>query len=293
MSDDGKSLRGAHGPRMRNWIGAHQLQDMINANADVDDVEDFVKPQGIDQTLAVHDDLKHGMKETSIIIRDPGVDFEESEDIPNLISVTFINTSKMLEVIAQYGTAYEANFYNEVWALSYLSGMYATQLDFTDFKFSVRWYVTGEDQKAFSIIGDNSKVNTLSRSTNSFKVDDNVQFWKDLELLQDFATHIQFQLNQSTFDNPDVSKEWCVNALLTKMFLIDMKNETLLDMAYALIVWAFCTYGKGTSIEEELIEEYFKAMHNTFIRLEVAEFLHEMDLPSSITTFANDLLGGY
>lgn len=305
-SDNMEQLRGAYGPRMRNWIGAHQLQEMINMNADlnpddadaeeVDVAEDgtsvmeapgYTKPVGIDQTLAVFDDLQCGMNETTIVIRDPGVDFEESEDIPDLISITFINDVNTLRVIAQYGTGNNPNWHNEIWALHLLAQMYSGLLEYDKYVFCVNCYAWEES-------GPYAIAKHVDCEPPMTYICDGVKgtFWADLEILQLFAQHIQCYLNEKTFDNPDVSNEWC-NERLHTVFIDKMQNEFFKDMAYALAIWAFWTYGDANPTYagdyETQIAEMFGQMHPTSIRLEVAEFLSHCSLPFELTEAVKEL----
>jgi len=55
---DNRLLRGSLGPRLRNWIGSHQLQESIDINSELSDDMEFVKPEGIDQLKEAFEDLK-------------------------------------------------------------------------------------------------------------------------------------------------------------------------------------------------------------------------------------------
>ncbi len=318
-SDNMEQLRGAFGPRMRNHVGAHQLQEMINLNSDItgeevteeekvdeniidyDDNGDpvyapptYVKPEGIDQMRAVYDDLKHGMSDTAIIIRDPGVDFEESDDIPDLIAVSFngkvINRFDAEEVTtlkatALYGTGNNYNFLTEIWALSLMTQMYKAHLGYTHSRFSVHCYDWNEenDEHNFKLPSDCIPVCG----------EDHAQFWEDFDHLQRFAKHIQFHLNITTFDNPDVSNEWCINTL-NSFFIEKIESPFLQDMAYSLAIWAFWTYGNASpeyaGDYETQIEDMFKLMHHTTIRIETAQFLSDKSLPYTLSEQVKEVM---
>jgi hypothetical protein len=309
---------------MRNWIGAHQLQEMINVNADisveepenieenvVDIAEDgtnilalpgsaYIKPVGVDQAMAVFDDLKHGMEETCITIRDPGIDFQESDDIPDLISIIFVNDlggafdaesdRGTLQVTAQYGTGNNPNFLNEIWALSLLVQMYRKHLKYTGSRFNIvchRW-----EESDFEL----KEMDWLSYGELGICGENLHEFWDDLKMLQDFATHIQFFLNEKTFENPDVSNEWCV-AKLKEVFIDKIASPFLKDMAYSLTIWAFWTYGNKMPTYagpyEDRVSDLFNMMHDTSIRVETAEFLSHESLPFELADSVREVLDNY
>jgi len=321
FSDNQEQLRGAYGPRMRNWIGAHQLQEMINLNADisiepVENIEEnvvdidedgmnvlalpgsqYVKPAGIDQTMAVFDDLKHGMDETCIIVRDPGTDFEESDDIPDLISIVFVNDlggafdtdSKRgtLNVTAQYGVGNNDNFVNEVWAISLLVQMYVKHLNYSGSRFVILCNGWNEDNHSDleNNISDYKGIGICAEAVQSF--------WEDLDKLQTFAHKIPSYLNESTFENPDVSNDWCVEKL--KEFFIDkIESPFMKDMAFGLAIWAFWTYGTAKPTYagpyEDKVFDLLSWMHPTSIRLETAEFLSHENLPYKLGNLVDGIL---
>lgn len=268
QSDNMKNLRGAFGPRVRNWIGAHQLQDMINTNADVDQAENYVKPVGIDQTMSVFDDLRNGMQASTMVIRDPGIDFDETEDVPDLTAVTFsiadIGIHKSVCCAMLYQSIDSKNLVNEIWAMSMIAQIYESLLDdITDSELTI---VSCCGQDSFGTGLDFlDKDSTLLSLHDTITTDEEVHiFWQELELLQKFATHIQFYLNESTFNNPLVSTEICHRAL-SSVFSSKIQNRILKDMAYALTIWAFNEYGvlsdgDHTAAYEEQVLSLMKSM---------------------------------
>lgn len=261
FTDDGKSLRGAYGPRMRNWIGAHQLQDMINTNADITDPEEYIKPAGVDQCMAVFDDLKSDFSETTIVIRDPGIDFEVTEDIPDLISITFIPKNKSLNVYATYGTAWNKNFLNEVSMLMHLCRMYDKLLNkYEECVLHINSYSDNEDGVCEFTFVPQFEVSICDTPKT---------FWRDLETLQKFSNHIRFYLNEKTFDNPDVAELTCADAL-NGALIEEIESPYFKNMAYALMIWAFVKYGSSCPYRDEEVTEFFTGMGKSDIKYEVA-----------------------
>jgi hypothetical protein len=321
-SDNMEQLRGAFGPRMRNWIGAHQLQEMINLNSNIsgEEVEEedmvaenivdvdedgnaifappaYVKPHGVDQMRAVYDDLKFGMSDTAIVIRDPGIDFLESDDIPDLIALTFngkVNNvfdedeDTYLRATALYGTGNNDNFANEVWVMSLMVQMYKAHLGYKSSNFAVHCY---------DYNNDNPSLPTFRCGYGLPICDGNhEQFWIDFDILQRFAMHIQFHLNETTFDNPDVSNEYC-NDKLNSYFIEKITSPFLQDMAYSLAIWAFWTYGHAAPTYagdyEAQIAQMFELMHDTSIRVETAQFLQDENLPFTLKNSIQEVLDAY
>ena len=83
-TDDGETLRGAYGPRLRYWIGADALQEAIKINQDIDKPEDYIKPTGVDQIESTYNDLNSGLPASSMSIFDPALDYESTRHVPDL-----------------------------------------------------------------------------------------------------------------------------------------------------------------------------------------------------------------
>ena len=289
-SDNLLNLRGAYGPRLRNWIGAHQLQEMINLNGDIDKAEEFVKPAGIDQMMAVFDDLQAKMNSSTMVIRDPGVDFDETDDVPDLTSVTYSlrNTpeGEVLVCYMNYQDGFGPNFSTELWVFNLLTQIYYKMLERENDLLSTIAIVCSD------VKGD--RINASREWSLRCKSDDlcfantptgNELFWEDLGRLQKLAVHIRFYLNESTFSNPDVSNESC-EAALEKVFVNKITDPVLQDMAKSLAVWAFWTYG---SVSETyagdyvgVIERLVESMNGSFIATETKMFLLSQDIPFTL-----------
>lgn len=129
MSDNGTNLRGAYGPRLRFWVGPDQLQEAIKTNQDIDKEEDMVKPHGIDQLRKVFDDLSNGQKVSICQIFDPSIDFDDSNDIPDLFSIVF-DWGDCLNMNAIFGVStVNGHFINDYFFLSLLHVCMANLLD--------------------------------------------------------------------------------------------------------------------------------------------------------------------
>lgn len=119
--DDHNALRGGYGPRLRYWVGADQLQEAIEKNQDIDNEKDFEKPQGVDQIAKVYDDLKNGLS-TCASIFNPALDFDDSNNIPDLISLGFRVHENCLQVKV-FGNSVELTswFANDFFFISLLT----------------------------------------------------------------------------------------------------------------------------------------------------------------------------
>lgn len=127
MTDNNINLRGAYGPRLRMWVGADQLQESIKANQDVDE-EECTKPQGVNQLEKVYDDLKGGMISSCCQIFDPSIDFDNSNDIPELSTMNFV-FQKDLQMNALFTSAtLNGHFINDYFFLSLLHSCMANML---------------------------------------------------------------------------------------------------------------------------------------------------------------------
>lgn len=83
-SDDGKTWRGAYGPRIRGWRG--EVKDRVNANGMTS------APEIVDQIAECVKILKNDLssRRAVAVIFDPAADFVESKDIPCLAGETLL-----------------------------------------------------------------------------------------------------------------------------------------------------------------------------------------------------------
>jgi hypothetical protein len=281
-TEDGQTLRGAFGPRIRNWIGCHQLQDCINTNADIDEEDKMTKPQGVDQTLAVFDDLKHGCDSTAFVIRDPGIDFDESMDIPDCLGIVF-NMDKaqnLLKVNAMYEVAGNPNYLNEVWAISYLTQMYAAHLNVDHCRLNIIYPAGDSDFNGYDGL--------VTAKKNFCSGVDSEQFFADLEVANSLFLHIHCQFNEKSFNTPDVSVYQLSSRLLGKVFSV-MKCDGLKDMIIALVIWNFLKYGDQTDHSmNEYVESVFQTMSDSMITKELAQYIFEVDTPYNLREAAKE-----
>jgi hypothetical protein len=102
-TDDRITLRGAYGPRLRYWVGADQLEEAIKQNIDIDNPEDMVKPKGVDQLQSVFKDLESGLQSSGCVVFNPAIDFDDSKNIPELLSIVFsMNSKNELDIFGSF-----------------------------------------------------------------------------------------------------------------------------------------------------------------------------------------------
>jgi hypothetical protein len=314
FSDNGRDLRGSIGPRMRFWVGADQLQEAITINQDIDDEKEFVRPEGVDQLRLAYTDLASGMSEASISIRDPAIDFEDTNDIPDLVSIQFHVLEKTYEnhilcMALMYGEIKKSsNFINELWVMLQVSHMYKDWLHCQSVQINICSLCESND----------INIEEIFSNENDFGDTPDGQFQKDLEMLIDTERHIRSQIvdhSKTKFVSDkskallygdidegnyiesviDVGLSDCINVAmmldeLTESLVDKIQNKYLREMAIVLMVCAACKLD-GIGHEEFIIKSY-KSLE-TPLRIELAEYLLEANLFSTADTemFSSDLNG--
>lgn len=250
-SDNGISLRGALGPRLINWIGADQLQEAININIDVDEKEDYIKPVGVNQLKSVYDDLKHGMNESSVIFRDPAVDFEITNDVPNLMSILFVNGNTKLSVFCNYSQIeYGSNYINELWVFLHIAQLFKIWLEFEELEFNVVSPICNNDEHINLVITEESQI-----------IQGPVEFWTDIDVMQDFQRHLRCMINEKSFESPEVAIGICVEKI-DEVILQRVKSNYLCDLGIVMLLSLLVNY--DPIAYEDIILEYFNKMSTAF-----------------------------
>lgn len=251
FSDNSVNLRGALGPRMLFWVGADQLQEANRKNADVSEAEDFVKPVGINQLKCVFDDLSSGMKTSNIIFRDPSIDFDETNDVPDLLSASFTAEEDELILDLFYSSIeYGTNYVNELWTFIHIAEMMASWLLKKGCRVSVlsRHAYTPDD-----VIEVEAKfIQDWGGYRNCFNPNPNI-FWKDFELLKEFEMHLRQRIKGDVFINPDISVERLLSGMKEE-FIDKIEHIYLKDMCYSLMVFALAKYDLAN--QQEKIRNY-------------------------------------
>jgi hypothetical protein len=294
-SDNGKELRGSIGPRLRFWLGIDHLQEAIDINQDIDDEEDFVKPNGVDQLKMAYQDLRSGLPETTIIIRDPAIDFEDTNDIPDIISIQFSviekeNAENTLCMAVSYGQINMAsNFINELWLLMHIGNMYKNWLHCLSFRLDIT-----------SLCNNNDMVIEEILSTEmDFGNEPDTQWQMDLETLENLEKHIRLQVidhSKTPFNEtrtvrggdtgPVQIEAGDISQINVGIMVEELKesladkiqNKYLREMGIVLIVCSACQLDP-VGFEDFIIENY-KSLETT-LRVELAEYLLETKTFSS------------
>jgi hypothetical protein len=256
-SDNGSQLRGAYGPRILNWIGPDQLQEAIKTNQDVDDERDFVKPVGVNQLKAVFDDLTvNELDISTIVVRDPAIDFEESNDIPDLLSISVSTTEEDVVVSGLYEKARE-DMVNDMFVLGLISEMFACWLHKKHSNTNI--YIIGEN-------GDDSRIEsygtreyaffdhkfTIGDTTYIGLFDPNPNvFWSDLEQLNRYENHLRQMFTAQTFKNPAVNPKELMDSLFA-CILNQIETPFLREVGYILMLYVLEKYGSD-SYQDEII----------------------------------------
>jgi len=270
-TDDGVHLRGAYGPRISYWIGADQLQEAIDVNMDVSLKQDFVKPEGVNQLHRVYDDLNSGEMEVgTIIIRNPAIDFEDSEDIPDLVSVMFVVDKDSVNAFMNYESIDSGgNYVNDVWVFGHILEMYRSWLLKKDASLAVWSPICRNGITVDYVEAGKLQKYEEHNMRGLFHPNPNV-FWKDLEILERFENHLRQRLKGEVFHNPDVAVAKITEELVE--FLLDtMETQYLKEMGYALIIFALAKYGAMDGMEEFMMELFGKM--ESPLKYELAEHL--------------------
>lgn len=264
LTDDFITLRGAYGPRMRFWIGADQLQEAINTNSRIDDPEDFIKPKGVDQLQMCFEDLKNGMGISSCVILDPSLDFEDSKNIPDLISITFRVNSGCLDMIANYGSIYlDKEFMNDYFFLSLLHKCFSSLLNMKGG--FIYFSITNPkfDNEHVELHEYDYKSNDLVPSDSNI---DN--FWNNIFKLYDFEKHLRCAVFKESTHSEQIDLVGHCDMLLDK-FIVPIKDLFWKDYGKALLVCSLLKYGDDNY--QDYIEEVVDSMEENGFKKEIKE----------------------
>lgn len=239
-TDNGQELRGAIGPRMRFWVGADQLQEAIEVNMNVDEDQDFVKPSGVDQFRKVYDDLCSGDLHTSTMsFYDPAIDFDDTNDVPDLLSITFINNSEKgtLDIHLNYSVLeFSRVFAYDVFLAKFLNKALA---EMCGFDIGEMFITCGVADLSNSMVIDNCeyyKTNVFVDIEHDSIVENDIYFSEDLITLYNLDRHIRCIVNENNFMNNDVSVT-SLSVDIKSKIINEIKSPYLRNMGIALLVW--------------------------------------------------------
>lgn len=287
-TDNFMNLRGAYGPRMMNWVGADQLQEALNINVDLESEEEYVKPNGVHQLEAVYNDLNLGMKASTIVIRDPSIDFDETNDVPDLLAVTFVIHDNILEANLFYELVeHESKVVNDFWTFSHIAEMLRSWLLLE--KTEINIVASHIDENINNLIPvqyatDLELVDKLcsheidgNKHQNGSVIHPNPNnFWIDFEKLDDFEKHLRFRICGESFQNEAVSTTKLAEDLV-RLKLNEIESKYIRELGYCLLIFAFAKYD-WENLQEKIVE-WLESVDNPGLRAEIVEHLSTFSEP--------------
>lgn len=272
LSDNDIHLRGAYGPRMLYWVGADQLQEAMDKNSDIEEIQDYVKPQGVNQLQSVYNDLNDGMITSTIVIRDPSIDFEVSEDVPDLISVTFNLQGGKLRCILNYESiSLFSNYINDVWCFIRITEMLRTWLLASSASIEVVSAVASNDiHSALNEEGFGQMFEVRGKKYNTQFHPDPNECFADIEKLQSFERHLRQRMKGTSFINPAVSVADMRDEMF-RCFTDTMSSDYCKQLSYVLMIFAMAKYDFDN--HEEFILEYYKKIAHPGLKEEIGNYL--------------------
>lgn len=269
-TDDGESLRGAYGPRLRYWVGPDALQEAIKKNQDIDmDSDDMAvlgsiaRPVGVDQLNAVYEDLHFGMTESVMQIFDPAIDFEETNNVPDLHRISFLVNDGKIDMIMDYLNV-EVN-------TMLINDLYVFEM----IKYLMASFLTADVGNTYINIG-RPQYNQLSNlytehmhdctDESAFVGDYRFNkspedFWQEFAILLNFEKHLRMQINNKTFTNEEISVSELSHILIEKL-LDTITIKILSDLGRSLFICAIIKHTDNIKLYKELILEEFKKLDN-------------------------------
>lgn len=278
FTDDGESLRGAYGPRLRYWVGPDALQEAIKNNQDIDmdsgemeDGADIVKPKGIDQLNAVYEDFRFGLTESVMQIFDPALDFDETNNVPDLHRISFLKNGDKLDMILDYLTVdVNTTLINEYYAFEmiqyFISMFLSLGLGKTYVNVGRAMY-----NKFANNYTEQMKDYTDVQSKFSFQFHPTPEdFWNQFAKLINFEKHLRMQINNGTFRNDEISISELSHILIEKLLdSIDIK--ILSDLGRCLLICAIIKHTDNISIYKGLIMEEYEKLDD-YLKAEIYNY---------------------
>jgi hypothetical protein len=279
FSDNGYTLRGAYGPRIFNWVGADQLQESITTNMDIDDIRDFVKPAGINQFLKCYEDFHDfNYDSSSFVIMDPAIDFDPSNDIPDLVSVSFRKSDK-LSVIMNYNEFdLMNNHINDIYMIDFFLDKIAGFLNISKGNILINIVNIEEYHNSVNKYKVYNIRDEIEDYENCEKIND---FISDLFSLFNFERHLRNIINENNVMNDEVSIEKLINSLENKI-INNLLNDESKNIAYTLLIGAIKIHIKNTGDYENYIYDIVEKMNGRY-KVDICEWLlYVGDIPHNL-----------
>ena len=263
---DRRILRGAIGPRIRNWVGSHQLQEANNINSTLDDQMEFVKPEGVDQLKSAFEDLNaHDMEYTTVMVRDPAIDFDVSNNIPDLslINFTICKSTLIMSLMYQEVSLTESNMLNEIWALQFIGMAFSKALKKS--RLDIQIVSSNMNAQVPTIFDDNiPKENHFTENID--------EFLSDLIILGKVENAVRNIYRPESFTNENVGIEY-LSEMIEESFFDDFKLDICKDMAYCLIIFGL---SKGGTEYLDNMKGYAVKIKSMFFEEEAKYFIEEV-----------------
>lgn len=282
-ASDGVRIESALGPRIKYWVGAHGVAEAIKEAEEINELDtggdnflsakEYCKSSGIDQLHKTYLDIHNGMSETTIVCRDPDLDFDNNKYIPDLISITFSRHQELLTVFANFGEASETTeFINDLWFLSRLCELYKLWLSDIGIKKVELKILCNCVKSSFSV--------DVFQSKELFELVDSDPdiFWEQISTLVSCLKHLRAFLNKENLMKDDISPEYLVKDKLIRLFVGQWQKDEIekyvkinmpyvLDMFLSLIIYPL-SISKYSERFEDLVIELYQRM-TTDIKYEI------------------------
>jgi len=252
-TDDDLTLRGAYGPRLKYWVGADQIAEANKINSDIEDSDDFVKPKGIDQLHGVFTDLKSGMGTSVISIFNPSLDFEDSNDVPNLISMVFTYRHEKLNLYATFSESFiNGQFVNDYSFLAFLqvcmTGWLKGEVGELSVMVSNPIYQPQNDIEICNL--------DLYGTGRDVPVTGDMDFWNYIIALSNMERHLRKCVNEQTINNQDVSVSFLTGKLID-VCMKNIDNQFWREVGYILIIYSIIKHG---GLVDESLREFITSL---------------------------------
>lgn len=288
FTDDGESLRGAYGPRLRYWVGVDALQEATNINQNLESEKEFVKPSGIDQLEAVFRDLEAGRQYATMVVFDPAIDYEETNYVPDLISITFSvvteSDGRHLDMLLGYNELMVDSYaINDMFLFEMVKVILAGFLKLVPGK----TIITSICRSKFSkdVVNDevegrytdpimaDSAVMDMAHDLNDFKSE---KFWEEFRTLVEFENHLRLMVNNETFINREVNVTELAQLLEDKL-MGKITCNLLRDIGHSIMICAILRYADNFKLYDDYLEVLAKGIKYDWMRFELATYYDMMD----------------
>lgn len=286
-----KRIPNAIGPRIKNWIGAHEITRAQVADVERQEedqpfpsfmkekfgVEEHGKPHGVDQLYETYFDIVNENKESTIIVRDPEIDLDNATClVPDLISISFSRRKEQVTIFANFGACEDTSILNDIWFIMQLKYMYKIWLGKYNNVSAINFIVKVNNSDQIIEIPCYLDANELNY------VCEPMDYWSQVRTLYTMTTHIQAFFGPDTIGKTDVDIRR-LSDLLHNNFLTDKKEKfgdfepvkvpILRDMAKALMIGGLVRNDPRKNKEcANLVKDLMSEMV-TPLKLEMGDYL--------------------